>query len=216
MNLAPNSFIMKKSTFDICWVDDCNNLAVSGKRNGFPLCSLHAHRKRKYGFPTGGQKIVRGTSLKWIDNLLKEKNDGLCRDWPFGLTKENGYPSVRKGSRNNNCNVSHIILEKTGYPRPNPPFNNALHSCDRPICVAPWHLRWGSKRENYQDSVDRDRNCKGESHGNSKLSEKDIISMRSMYSTGRFTYKEIGFLFGVEGITANRIINKESWKHIIQ
>jgi hypothetical protein len=32
-----------------------------------------------------------------------------------------------------------------------------LHSCDRPCCVNPSHLRIGTQRENYEDSVARGR-----------------------------------------------------------
>lgn len=34
---------------------------------------------------------------------------------------------------------------------------NAIHSCDRPLCCNPKHLRWGSQKDNYADMVARNR-----------------------------------------------------------
>ena len=54
----------------------------------------------------------------------------------------------------------------------------------------------------------------GESAGSSKLTESDVLEMRSLYSTGRYTYKYIGKLFGISGGHASKIINKKAWPHI--
>jgi hypothetical protein len=37
------------------------------------------------------------------------------------------------------------------------PGDEACHSCDTPRCVRPDHLRWGSRRENHRDMVERGR-----------------------------------------------------------
>lgn len=42
-------------------------------------------------------------------------------------------------------------------PPPNGTRSHALHSCDRPACCNPAHLRWGSPADNVADALERGR-----------------------------------------------------------
>jgi len=42
---------------------------------------------------------------------------------------------------------------------------HALHSCDRPVCCNPHHLRWGTVRDNSDDKVSRGRQRNGSFEG---------------------------------------------------
>lgn len=48
----------------------------------------------------------------------------------------------------------------------------------------------------------------------SKLAESDVITMRYMYKTGKYTQKELGNMFGVNDRSVSGIINRKSWTHI--
>lgn len=55
---------------------------------------------------------------------------------------------------------------------------------------------------------------RGERHGLSKLTEKEVLEMRHLHSIGRYNYKELGEVFKVSQVTARRIIIRMVWKHI--
>lgn len=95
---------------------------------------------------------------EWIAAVAAEQGEG-CRDWPWGVDAH-GYPQMRLDAQVRK--VSHVVLDAAGQPRP--PGRSALHACDRPVCCAPWHLRWGTKRENAQDAVLRGRHRPGWSY----------------------------------------------------
>lgn len=73
----------------------------------------------------------------------------VCVDWRWATTAGYGVLGWERRLRR----VSHIALEGSGRPRPEAPSNQALHSCHRPICCAPWHLRWGTHQENMADRL---------------------------------------------------------------
>jgi hypothetical protein len=58
---------------------------------------------------------------------------------------------------------------------------HALHSCDRPQCCNPAHLRWGTVTENMQDKIQRgrfkSRDQSGTSNGAAKLSSEDLAKI---------------------------------------
>jgi len=90
----------------------------------------------------------------------------------------------------------------------------ALHKCDVPNCVNPNHLYIGTTQDNMNDKVNRGRSPRGESHGNNRLKESQIRSIRKINSFDIFTQAEIGKIFSVARETTRDIINKKIWKHV--
>ena len=90
------------------------------------------------------------------------------------------------------------------------------HHCDNPSCVNPAHLFLGSHTDNMKDMTEKKRNVpqsmKGSKHPNSKLTEKDVIAIRSMKGTA--SYSEIGKGFGIGADNVYQIMNRIAWKHI--
>lgn len=115
-------------------------------------------------------------SLPWIQSLLDDESRTGCRDWPFKSLTE-GYPVVKLGGRKGRIvRVSNIVLCLDG--RPQRRGQEALHSCDRPICCAPWHLRWGTRHENIQDSIRRGRWPAGERQYAARLTNAQAEAIR--------------------------------------
>lgn len=88
-----------------------------------------------------------------------------------------------------------------------------LHKCDVPSCVNPEHLLLGTQKNNMEDKVSKGRQNRGEERPLSKLTEKEILEIRS-----RNTYRGCRIVwakeFKVSAELIRRIINKEIWKHI--
>lgn len=75
-----------------------------------------------------------------------------CRDWT-GPCDTQGYPILRVGGRRGQMRkVARIIL---GLERGNKLIG--MHSCDRPICVEPTHLRADTQQANVDDMIAKGR-----------------------------------------------------------
>jgi hypothetical protein len=84
------------------------------------------------------------------------------------------------------------------------------HSCDNPSCANPLHLIAGTHADNMVDRSNRDRQAKGEGNGNAKLSEQDILAIRS--DTRRAG--EIAAAYRVHRRTVWRIKTGRNWTHV--
>lgn len=81
-----------------------------------------------------------------------------------------------------------------------------LHSCDRPQCVNPAHLRMGTDKENVGDRVERERSAdvNGSANPNAKFNDdqiKEIIELRKQAKT----YPEIAARYGCSRRTIEQI-----------
>ena len=92
----------------------------------------------------------------------------------------------------------------------------ALHRCDNQGCCNPKHLFLGTKVDN---NADRDRkgrnNCAhGEQQGLSKLTEEQVLEIRSRYAAGDISQRKLGGEFGVSQVTIGAITRRRTWTHI--
>lgn len=89
------------------------------------------------------------------------------------------------------------------------------HTCDNPICVNPAHLFLGTNRKNIQDRSRKQRDAKGEQHGMCKLTEKQVVEIREIYSSQKISLSALGRRFGVSHTHIRFIVKRESWKHVV-
>lgn len=150
--------------------------------------------------------------MGWLHDLAAQPDTGQCVDWPWTID-EDGYPhSIRIAGRMRR--VSHVVLDLAGEPRPSR-AHGVLHSCDRPLCLAPWHLRWGTQAENVRDMMTRDRHrpngVNGEQHGQAKLTWGAVEQIRAAVSAGA-TRRSQAQLYGVSRQTIDRVVRHELWQ----
>jgi DNA-binding XRE family transcriptional regulator len=55
----------------------------------------------------------------------------------------------------------------------------------------------------------------GEKHGKSKLTEKDVIQIRNLYNSKKYTQKELAAKFEVARVTISDITRGKLWKHLL-
>lgn len=103
------------------------------------------------------------------------------------------------------------------------------HKCDNPSCVNPAHLFLGTQKDNMQDASEKNRMASGENHGwslhpelipkgeqngRSKLTESEVLEIRGLYKTGRYSQTDLGRLFGVTNTAIRKVVLRQRWKHI--
>lgn len=96
-----------------------------------------------------------------------------------------------------------------------PPSLCVLHTCDNRKCVNPSHLFLGTKKDNTQDMVKKNRrfspNSVGSSNGHSKLTEQEVLQIRSLSNTDR---KKLAQQFNIHLAQVYKIINRKQWTNI--
>ena len=86
------------------------------------------------------------------------------------------------------------------------------HKCDNPPCANPDHLFVGTHKDNYRDSVNKNRHTppKGEEHWCRRLSDDVVRTIRNSNDT----CKKLARRFGVSERTVRGVINGETLKHV--
>lgn len=146
---------------------------------------------------------------RWLVRLASSVGAG-CRDWPWGVNNK-GYGAIRSGGVSRK--VTHVVLELSGRPRPTS-VAFALHSCDRPVCVAPWHLRWGTPADNVADRTARGRleGRPGEANPSARLTDDDVRAIRASGDTLR----SLGAQYGVHFTIIQKIKAGKIWRHLLE
>lgn len=96
------------------------------------------------------------------------------------------------------------------------PDENVLHKCDNGFCCNPDHLFIGTHQENMDDMNRKGRAIilKGERNGNAKLTEAQVIEIRSKYIPRKYGTPRLAKEYGVtQGLTM-AIISNRIWKHL--
>lgn len=89
-----------------------------------------------------------------------------------------------------------------------------LHSCDVKACVNPNHLRSGTAHDNSQDTLLRGQATTGEKSYWAKFTERQVLKIRELYATGRYTQNELAKRYGVRQSTIFKLVHRQRWGHI--
>lgn len=87
------------------------------------------------------------------------------------------------------------------------------HTCDVRKCVNPEHLFLGTQADNAKDRdlKGRGRAPRGEQHGSAKLSNADVVSIRTFLILGE-AQKDIAEFFGVTRQAVSSIKRGRTWR----
>ncbi len=136
----------------------------------------------------------------------KDKRLGRC--WVWTGYKVHGYGRFF-------CDGRHHMAHRFAWTLDNgaiPDGVKILHKCDNPPCVR--HLFSGTQAENVADMIAKGRRAVllGAAHGMAKLSEKQVLEIRSRYKPG--IGGALAAEFGVGKLVVSRIVRRVSWKHL--
>lgn len=146
--------------------------------------------------------------LIW-DNCIPEPNSG-CWLWTKGITGS-GYGAIIVHSRQR---LAHRLSFELANPAVAVRRETVIrHRCDNRLCVNPDHLQAGSALDNYQDSRDRDRSCRGSRHPFSKLIEAQVSEIRAALASG-VSCGHLAATYGVSDRCIGFIRDRETWRHV--
>lgn len=141
-----------------------------------------------------------------------------CKIWYYHKIPK-GYPSVRIDGDVTGV-VTAVLSRKLGRPIKKGMY--CCHKCDVKQCVEPEHLYEGTPQDNNMDARIRHTtslsiighvSCRGEKHGRSKLKDSDVLAIREAAAAGA-TYHALSGVYGVKELQIQRIVKRESWRHL--
>ena len=149
-----------------------------------------------------------------IDRFMEKVNKTeSCWLWTGG-TYIKGYGNFWDGSRQ----ISSHRFSYKYFIEDIPKGMCICHKCDNVACVNPTHLWLGTQKQNLQDMYSKKRNrplntyTSGSKHFNAKLSNIDVKTIRDVYTTGRFSHRELARKFHVSKTIITNILNNKTYK----
>ncbi len=91
---------------------------------------------------------------------------------------------------------------------------HVLHRCDNPACANVDHLFLGTPSDNMADKVAKNRQIKGSMHVLSKLTESQVLEIRSKYTKTRGSLTNLAKEYGVRKQTIMKVVKREIWRHV--
>lgn len=194
------------SPFVACAVVGCNGDAGRpGAGRGY--CGKHYRRWRLYGDPIGVAEKQATPPEQWVDGVALAFEGEECLIWPFGRN-EHGYAVWTRDRR---PQIASRLICQMVHGDPPALKLVAAHSCCKGHegCVNPKHLRWATASENEQDKLLSGTSNRGERHGLAKLTEADVVAIRTLVKTA--THAAVAAKFGVSKWTVLDIVRRKRW-----
>ena len=144
-------------------------------------------------------------------DLFVHPTCGPC--WIWTASTVSGYGQLRIDGK---IELAHRLSWKIHLgPIPNGLW--VLHKCDNHLCVNPDHLFLGTIRDNTADACRKGRNARGESHGHARLTEQDVLDIRSRYVEfrgNRNNSRMLALEYKVGDRHIRQIVSRHWWNHI--
>ncbi len=149
---------------------------------------------------------------------VRPEPDG-CWEWAGSLVKGYGRFGLPNGKQGYIV-YAHRFSWELHYG-PIPDGMCVLHNCqnrgqprDNPRCVRPDHLFLGTQQENQADKIAKGMQVKGESVKHSKLTEAQVLAIRSEFTTKRGCAGLLAKKYGVGRRQISRIVHRQRWNHV--
>lgn len=143
---------------------------------------------------------------------VDRRSDAECWEWR-GCYIWSGYGRyvVWHGKKQHNLRAHRLAYQLThGYLAAD---QCVCHKCDNRKCVNPTHLWLGDRAANLADMTQKGRRVRGERSGTAKLTERDVLRIRELRSTGK-PLPQIAAMFGIAFQTVSSIALGKTWKHL--
>ncbi len=192
-------------------------------RGFFRSCRTPAHGILQSATVKRWNNKRRPALERFWEKVDKRNHDG-CWIWTGSIKDEYHYGRISVGKKDVLSHRYSWIVNKGPIPH----GLCVLHKCDNPQCVNPDHFFLGTQAENIMDMFSKGRNPTpkrgkdsylstinktGEKNLSSKLTESQVIDIRSLYDSG-IGYRPIAGRFCVTYQNIKHIVMRKTWKHI--
>lgn len=165
----------------------------------------YKYSKRHYpGYCVGDDGSVwsRRKFREWTRLRSKPNSDGYLR-----VSVHNGKQRVSKF-------VHILVLE--AFVGECPLGQQCRHLNGDPSDNRLANIRWGTSKQQAQDKRRHGTMARlaGEKNGFSKLTATEVVRMRAMYESGRYTQETLARLFEVSQTSVSRVVLRRCWSHI--
>lgn len=180
-------------------------------------CSYKCGRDSTTGIYSVRSFWLKATAEEKMDAIKKSfeekviKKDG-CWGWSGGLFEDN-YAVIRIFRKTEKAHRASWLIHNGEIPKD----LWVLHKCDVRSCSNPDHLFLGTAQDNITDMMNKKRNKQvfGQSHGQSKFTENQVIEIRQLLNNNITTIKEVANKYKVAYSTISNIKLNKSWKHLV-
>lgn len=190
------------------------------------------------------RKCQASGRLRCLKSRFWEKVEKTEECWLWtGHKYTTGYGCISLGPRGSGVAAAHRLSYEWAFGEI-PEGMQICHKCDVRHCVRPDHLFAGTNADNCRDKAEKGRAPKAESHwthrmperiarGNnsgmrrhpevvkrgidssaSKLTEVEVITIRSRYAAGGVRQWQLAEEFGTTQSTIHKIVTRQRWKHL--
>lgn len=151
------------------------------------------------------------TIIEKFHSRVERKGPDECWPW-LGSTDKDGYGQLAVRDPKRRTLKAHRLAYEFGIG-PIPYGLGALHTCDNPPCCNPRHLWAGTQKDNMRDMIAKGRNHiiafgSGEDASNSRLTESDILAIRS----SELPYRTLANRYAVAIGHIQSIRRNKTWK----
>lgn len=151
---------------------------------------------------------MRGTIRERFEAKFT-KSDG-CWEWN-AYKSPDGYGTIRIAGKTLKAHrvAYHLYVGEI------PAGMCVCHHCDNRKCVNPAHLFLGTNADNVHDRDNKGRGAdtSGEKNGRAKLSEEQVIGIRTRHGEGA-TRCDLIREFGVSQATITRVLSRSNWANL--
>lgn len=162
------------------------------------------------------------TVARFFRHVIAEPTSG-CWLWG-GMLDRYGYgnfPRTRKEAaargQSGRCRRAHRFSWEA-HRGPIPRGLCVLHHCDNRACVNPDHLFLGTDADNVHDMIAKGRDVRrgavGVRNCNAKLTDDDVIAIRSIWRSNDISQQAIADAFGIHQTAVSEIVRRKTWRHV--
>jgi DNA-binding transcriptional regulator YiaG len=150
------------------------------------------------------EKIIK----RFTDKIRINEETG-CWEWTAGRHKDDYGRFSLNGKQERAHRAAWII-----FIGDIPSKLKVCHHCDNPKCVNFSHMFTGTHRDNMIDKVNKGRQSKGETHGNSKLTEEQVLEIKELLTATNLSERRIAKQYNISRATVRDIKHGLTWTHL--
>jgi hypothetical protein len=139
--------------------------------------------------------------------LKSKRAENGCLEWT-GAPSNTGYGKLK-------INGKELLAHRVAYMLRFGAISEAqcvLHKCDNRLCIDTDHHFLGTRVDNNADMVSKGRQAKGTKNFHARLTEQDVLDIRSLSEV--FSQKELAILFRVGQPLISRIVTRKRWRYL--